>query len=87
MSSLQQNWRRGLNRFCLDARGLGKEGGGMQQGGEMAQIIYAHMNKLINKPKFKKPILHVLGYLAPPMRENSLSAWDARDRSMGMENY
>jgi hypothetical protein len=40
MSSLQQNWTRGQNRFCLEAR----EGGGGGQGGEMAQTIYAHMN-------------------------------------------
>jgi hypothetical protein len=24
MSSLQQNWRKGLNRFCLEARGVGR---------------------------------------------------------------
>jgi hypothetical protein len=41
MSSLQQNWRRGQNRFCLEARGM--EGG--RQGGEIAQTMYAHMNK------------------------------------------
>jgi hypothetical protein len=52
MSSLQQNWRRGQNRFCLEAREGGKgawgemEGvEGLGQGGEMAQTMYAHMNK------------------------------------------
>jgi hypothetical protein len=34
MSSLQQNWRKGQNRFCLEARGglggEGKDGGGGQ---------------------------------------------------------
>jgi hypothetical protein len=52
MSSLQQNWRRGQNRFCLEVRGWegegsdGREGGGVQgEGGEMAQTMYAHMNK------------------------------------------
>jgi hypothetical protein len=39
MFSLQQNWRRGQNRFCLEARG---------EEGEMAQTMYAHMNKWIN---------------------------------------
>jgi hypothetical protein len=52
MSTLQQNWRKGQNRFCLEARGMGGEkqsrgeiGG---EGGEMTQTrlyIYAHMNK------------------------------------------
>jgi hypothetical protein len=27
MSSLQQNWRRGQNRFCLEVRGGGREEG------------------------------------------------------------
>jgi hypothetical protein len=42
MSSLQQNWRRGQNRFCLEAREVGEEEEG---GGEVAQTMYAHMNK------------------------------------------
>jgi hypothetical protein len=42
MFSLQQNWRRGQNRFCLEARG---------EEGEMAQTMYAHMNKWINNKK------------------------------------
>jgi hypothetical protein len=37
--SLQQNWRTGQNRFCLEARGDGRKMG------EMAQTMYAHMNK------------------------------------------
>jgi hypothetical protein len=49
MSSLQQNWRKGQNRFCLEARGVGGEGGGRGQWEEMTQIMYAHVNKLINK--------------------------------------
>jgi hypothetical protein len=36
LSSLQQNWRKGQNRFCLETRGMG---------GEMTQTMYAHMNK------------------------------------------
>jgi hypothetical protein len=51
MSSLQQNWRRGQNRVCLEARGSGGEGAGEGQGEDMAQTMYAHMNKGINKPK------------------------------------
>jgi hypothetical protein len=51
MSFLQQNWRRGQNRFCLEGR---KVGGGRRKGRgtgvEMAQIMYAHMNnELISK--------------------------------------
>jgi hypothetical protein len=46
MSSLQQNWRRGQNRFCMDARRVGaKQEGGGGQVGEMAQTMYTHMNK------------------------------------------
>jgi hypothetical protein len=45
MSSLQQNWRRGQNRFCLEARGVREERGGGEQRVEMAQTMYAHMNK------------------------------------------
>jgi hypothetical protein len=46
MFSLQQNWKRGQNRFCLEEgvevdRGVG-------QGREMAQI---YMNKCINNKK------------------------------------
>jgi hypothetical protein len=46
MFLLQQNWKRGQNRLYLEARGWGKKGGGRWvRGGEMAQIMYAHMNK------------------------------------------
>jgi hypothetical protein len=41
MSTLQQNWRKGQNRFCLEMRGLGRE----REGAEMAPTMYAHMNK------------------------------------------
>jgi hypothetical protein len=48
MSSLQQNWRRGQNRK-LEARGswvVGGDGeGDGEHEGEMAQTLYAHMNK------------------------------------------
>jgi hypothetical protein len=33
MSSLQQNWRRGQNRFCLEARGMGRRGKKRRAGG------------------------------------------------------
>jgi hypothetical protein len=52
MSSVQQNWRKGQNRFCLEVRegGRGKRRRGVGgQWGEMAQTMYAHMNKLIKK--------------------------------------
>jgi hypothetical protein len=47
MSSLQQNWRKGQNRFCLEARRMRGENevAGVGQGGEMAQTMNAHVNK------------------------------------------
>jgi hypothetical protein len=52
MSSLQQNWRKGQNKFYLEAReGWRGEGGDREQGEEMAQTMYAHMNKQIKKSK------------------------------------
>jgi hypothetical protein len=45
LSSLQQNWRKGQNRFCLEARGeVKREGAGMGRG-EMTQTMYAYKNK------------------------------------------
>jgi hypothetical protein len=44
VSTLQQNWRKEQNRFCLEAR-RGGERGGWGQVEEMAQRMYAHMNK------------------------------------------
>jgi hypothetical protein len=41
MSSLQQNWRKGKSRFCLEVRGDGEDRG---QGGEMTQTMYVYMN-------------------------------------------
>jgi hypothetical protein len=55
MSSLQQNWRRGQNRFCLEVKeGVGGEGRGWGQGRQMAQTMYAQMNKLIKNLKINK---------------------------------
>jgi hypothetical protein len=45
MSPLQQNWRRGQNSFFLEVRGVVEKGREWGQGGEMAQTMYAHMNK------------------------------------------
>jgi hypothetical protein len=39
MSSLQQNYRKGQNRFCLEARQVGVEGGVEGQEGEMTQTM------------------------------------------------
>jgi hypothetical protein len=45
MSCLQQNWRRGQNRFCLEMRG-GAGGGGGDVGAEGRDgPNNAHMNK------------------------------------------
>jgi hypothetical protein len=49
MFSLQQNWRRGQNRFCLEARQWKGERG--MTGGELAQKLYTHMHKCINNLK------------------------------------
>jgi hypothetical protein len=57
MFSLQQNLRRGLNRFCLKARGWEEAEGGREHGGEMAQTMYTHMNKWINNKQINKNIL------------------------------
>jgi hypothetical protein len=50
MFSLQQNWKRRQNRFCLEARGKGREGWdvGWKIEEEMAQRMYTHRNKCIN---------------------------------------
>jgi hypothetical protein len=48
-SSLQQNWRIWQNRFCWKARGVGGRGSGWGAGEEMAQTMYALMNKIILK--------------------------------------
>jgi hypothetical protein len=45
MSALQQNWRREQNRFCLEAKRVGGKGRGQGAWGEIAQIMYAQMNK------------------------------------------
>jgi hypothetical protein len=50
-SSVQQNWRRGQNRICLEEKRVGERRRDRRQEGEMAQTMYAHMNKWINKPK------------------------------------
>jgi hypothetical protein len=47
MSSLQQNWRRGQNRFCLEVRGWGRERGA-GAGGRNDPInvcIFEYVNK------------------------------------------
>jgi hypothetical protein len=42
MPSLQQNWRREQNRFCLEVRGVWES---RRRGREMTQTMYAYMNK------------------------------------------
>jgi hypothetical protein len=48
MSSFQQNWRKGQNRFCLEARGVGQRGKGWVAGGRNGPM-YAHVNKSVKK--------------------------------------
>jgi hypothetical protein len=46
MSSLQKNWRKGQNRFCLEARRVGRKREGVScSREEMTQTMYADMNK------------------------------------------
>jgi hypothetical protein len=44
MSTLQQNWRKEKNRFCLEGWGMRGDGGSGGQGGEMIQTMYIHVN-------------------------------------------
>jgi hypothetical protein len=62
MFSLQQNWRRGQNRFCLEAKGMGgrRRGGVCVCVGKMAETVYAHMNK-VNKQFLKRLIFSIGG--------------------------
>jgi hypothetical protein len=43
MSSLQQNWRKGQKRFCLEARGSWEERGGQGGSGEKWLKQYMHI--------------------------------------------
>jgi hypothetical protein len=43
---------------------LGGEGGGWEQGGEMTQTMYTHMNKCINNKKRQKNHLHIVSLTA-----------------------
>jgi hypothetical protein len=45
MFSLQQNWRRGQNRFCLEVSRVGGRLKEWEARREMAQTMYAQMNK------------------------------------------
>jgi hypothetical protein len=47
MSSLQQNWRIGQNRFCLEVMEVGERGRGQGTGKRNGQTLYAQMNKQI----------------------------------------
>jgi hypothetical protein len=75
MSSLQQNWRKGQNRFCLEAREVGGEGGGKGQVGEMTQTMYVHMNKekkiAKKKRKEKREKVYGMKVLEIIMREHT----------------
>jgi hypothetical protein len=53
-SSLQQNWRRGQNRFCLEVRGLGGRGRGQgaeRRNGPNNVWTYEKMNKTNKQTK------------------------------------
>jgi hypothetical protein len=44
-STLQWNWRKAQNMFCLEGRWEGRRRWGQGQEGEMTQTMYAHVNK------------------------------------------
>jgi hypothetical protein len=44
MYSLEQNWIKVQNRFCLEARGVWEIARGQGQEREMTQTMYAHVN-------------------------------------------
>jgi hypothetical protein len=48
MSTLQQNWRKGENRFCLEARRVEGRGKGRVAGGNGSNNVSTH-EKLIKK--------------------------------------
>jgi hypothetical protein len=45
MCSLQQNLRRGQNRYCLEVREVEGRRGVWEAGEKMAKTMYARMNK------------------------------------------
>jgi hypothetical protein len=45
MSSVQKNWRKRQNRFCLEARGVGLGGGACGRGDPNNVCAYEYMNK------------------------------------------
>jgi hypothetical protein len=45
MFTLQQNWSKGQNRFCLKPRGWGEKEGVGSRGGVTAKIMYTYINK------------------------------------------
>jgi hypothetical protein len=58
MSSLQQNWRKGQNRFCLEVRGVGERGREWEVGGKNDPnnvCTYEYMNKEKKQVTEKKP--------------------------------
>jgi hypothetical protein len=60
MSSLQQNWRKGQNRFCLEVRGVGKRGRGQGAGrrnGPNNVWTYEYMNKEKKKAHVAKDVI------------------------------
>jgi hypothetical protein len=60
MFSVQQNWRRGQNRFCLEMRGVGWEEEVV--GGRGAQTMYTNMTECMNNFKKSKKELQILKY-------------------------
>jgi hypothetical protein len=45
ISTLQWNWRKAQNTFCLEGKEEEGESGGWRQEGEMTQTMHVHVNK------------------------------------------
>jgi hypothetical protein len=59
VSSLQQNWRKGQNRFCLEARRVGRKGqgrGGRTDPNNVCTYEYMNEEKFLKKHMPKKPL-------------------------------
>jgi hypothetical protein len=54
MSSLQQNWRKGQNRFCLEERGVGRKERRQEAGWRDGPNNVCTYEQRINKPKIKR---------------------------------
>jgi hypothetical protein len=57
ISTLQWNWRKAQNMFCLEGTGEVGRGWRQRQEREMTQTMYAQVNKVIIKKSFGSNML------------------------------